>query len=90
VVVKGVRHSRIHNERDVVQRFQNRAPIRPLIDEIIEPADPPGIVLRRLDDDLLNASSTQTLTKSEIKDVAKSVLQTLTVLHEDGYVHTGW
>lgn len=90
VVVKGVRHWRIENERDVLQKFQSQAPIRPLIDEIIDPTDPPGIVLRHLDDDLLSASSTKRLTRPEIKYVAKSVLQTLTTLHTDGYVHTGW
>jgi serine/threonine protein kinase len=87
-VVKGVRHPRIQNERDVLQRFQHRA-IRPLIDEIIEPTEPPGIVLRHLDSDLLSASLIKRLTRSEIKDVAKTVLLVLVILHNDGYVHTG-
>lgn len=89
MVIKGVRHSRIKNEREVLQRFQNRAPIRPLIDEILEPIDPPGIVLRYLDSDLLVASTSRTLNRTEIKHVARVVLKALTIIHEDGYVHTG-
>ncbi|KAE9969015.1 hypothetical protein EG328_007130 [Venturia inaequalis] len=88
VVIKGVRHSRIKNERDVLQKFQNQTPIRPLVDEILEPIDPPGIVLRYLDSDLLAASTSKTLNRSEIKHVARIVLKALTVIHEDGYVHT--
>jgi hypothetical protein len=53
VVIEGIRHSRIGNESDVLQNFQNRAPIRPLVDEILEPVDPPGIVLWYLENDLL-------------------------------------
>lgn len=89
MVIKGVRHSRIKNERDVLQKFQNQTPIRPLVDEILEPIDPPGIVLRYLDSDLLAASTSKTLNRSEIKHVARIVLKALTVIHEDGYVHTG-
>jgi hypothetical protein len=87
-VVKGVRHPRIQIERDALLKFQNRA-IRPLIDEIIEPQDPPGIVLRHLDDDLLNVLTTTRLFRPEIKAVARAVLQALVALHSEGYVHTG-
>ena len=52
VVVKGVRHPRIKNERNVLQKFQHRS-IRPLIDQIIALIDPPGIVLRHLDADIM-------------------------------------
>jgi len=55
VVIKCVCHSRIKNERDVLQKFQDRAPIRPLVDEKIEPVDPPGIVLQYFESDLLAA-----------------------------------
>lgn len=89
VVIKGVRHSRIRNERNVLQKFQTRAPIRPLLDEILEPIDPPGIVLRYLDSDLLAASSEKVLNRSEIKYVAQIVLKALSILHEEGYVHSG-
>jgi len=64
--------------------FQNRAPIRPLIDEIVEPNDPPGIVLRHLESDLLAVSASRTMNRSEIKYVARIVLKSLAVLHEDG------
>lgn len=89
MIIKGVRHSRIRNERDILQKFQNRAPIRPLVDEILEPIEPPGIVLQHLDNDLLTTSTSKTLNRSEIKHVAQVVLKALTIIHDDGYVHTG-
>ena len=90
VIIKSVRHFRLHNERDVLARFRSRTPfIRPLVDEIIEPTDPPAIVLKYLEAHLLHAASTQRLTKAEIKHVARRVLQALDVLHREGLVHTG-
>ncbi|OJJ42210.1 hypothetical protein ASPZODRAFT_77432 [Penicilliopsis zonata CBS 506.65] len=90
VVVKGVEdHPRVANERDVLKRFQNRTPcLRPLIDEIHDPSRPEIIVLRHLDDHLLNSSMTKPLSRAELKYVAKHVLEALNVLHENGYVHT--
>lgn len=39
VIVKSVNHFRIHNERDVLLRFQSRTSLfRPLLDEIEHPA----------------------------------------------------
>lgn len=90
VIVKSVHHFRLQNERDVLNRFQSRTPfIRPLIDEIVDPADPPAIVLKYLDDHLLNASVSKRLTNQEIKYVARRILEALKVLHEDKFVHTG-
>lgn len=60
-----------------------------MIDEIDDPAEPVTIVLKHLDDDLQNASNKQTLTRKELKFVSKRILQALSVLHDDGYVHTG-
>jgi serine/threonine protein kinase len=90
-IVKSVQgHSRLQNERDILRRFQSRAPtLRPLTDEIIEPSEPPAIVLKYLDTDLLRESALQRLTRPEIKTVSKSILEALKVLHEDGFVHTG-
>ncbi|PWY70287.1 STE/STE20 protein kinase [Aspergillus sclerotioniger CBS 115572] len=85
-IIKNPHQARINNERAVLKQFQTRTPyLRPLIDEII---DPPALVLRHLDDDLMSASASQRLTTSEIKYVSKKVLQALAVLHDDGYVHT--
>ena len=83
-------HWRLHNERDILRRFQDRAPSpRPLLDEIQEPVEPPAIILKYLDDDVTRASRKQRLTRQEVKVVAQNVLEALQVLHEDGYVHTG-
>lgn len=90
-IVKSVNHFRIHNERDVLLRFQNKTSfLRPLLDEIEHPASSPAIVLQYLDDDILHASNSQRLTHSEVKYVARCVLQALSVLHREGFVHTGW
>lgn len=90
VIIKSARHFRISNERDVLRKFQSNTPhLRPLVDDIIEPQDPPAIVLKHLEDDLQSASAARKLSKREIKYVSRSVLQALNVLHEDGYVHTG-
>jgi serine/threonine protein kinase len=90
VVAKSVRHFRLHNERDILLRFQNRTPcIRPLIDELEDSAVPPTLILRYLDDDALRASNKRRLTRPEVKYVAKQVLEALSVLHDEGFVHTG-
>ena len=91
VVIKGVQgHPRVENERDVLISFQDRTPyLRPLIDEIEEPPDPPTIVLKYLEDNLLNASIKKTLNRKELKYVSRRILEALKVLHEDCYVHTG-
>jgi hypothetical protein len=60
--------------------------MRPVLDEI---AEPPALVLKHLDDDLLQASNAKTLTRPEIKFVARRVLEALDMLHQDGFVHTG-
>ncbi|KAH7139421.1 kinase-like domain-containing protein [Dendryphion nanum] len=89
VIIKSVRHWRLQNERDILRHLQHQTPfLRPIIDEIVEPNDPPGIVLRWLDEDVWAASNKQQLTRREVKFVAKGVLESLKTLHENGYVHT--
>jgi serine/threonine protein kinase len=91
VVIKGVQgHPRVENERDALKRFQDRTPyIRRLIDEVEDPSISPIIVLKYLDDHLLNASIKKTLNRKELKYVSRRILEALKVLHEDGFVHTG-
>ncbi|KAM5434422.1 hypothetical protein McanCB21832_003831 [Microsporum canis] len=50
-------------------------------------ADTPVIVLKHLDDHLLNASIKQSLNRKEIKYVSGCILKALSVLHDNGYVH---
>lgn len=89
-IVKSTNHFRIHNERDVLLRFQDKTPLlRPLLDEIQDPASPPAIVMKYLDDDILHASDKKRLTRAEVKHVAQRVLGALSVLHQEGFIHTG-
>lgn len=78
-VIKSVRgHWRLRNEANVLKRYQSRTPfLRPLVDEIQEPADPSSIVLRYLDSDMLVESNKKRLSRPEIKQVARCVLEAL-------------
>ncbi|EER37734.1 serine/threonine protein kinase [Histoplasma capsulatum H143] len=71
VVIKSAHNDlRITNERDVLKKFQSRTQyLRPLIDEIVEPTDPPAIVLRHLEDDLLASSDKLDSTDVKIDNV---------------------
>lgn len=60
--------------------------LRHLIDEV---KGLPLLILEYFDNNLLIESEIQKLQSSEIKHVAKVVLQALAALHEKGIVHTG-
>ncbi|KAK3298939.1 kinase-like domain-containing protein [Chaetomium fimeti] len=89
-IVKSIRgHWRLQNEAEIAKRYQSQTPfLRPLIDEIQEPADPPSIVLGYLDSDMLTESNKKRLSRPEIKQVARCILEALRVFHKDGMVHT--
>ena len=86
VVVKAAPDCFIRNERDILNRFQHVPSLRSLIDEI---HDPPLLVLEHLDSNLLIESGNEKLKSSDVKRVAKTVLQALAAFHEEGIVHTG-
>lgn len=86
VIIKTAPKYRLDKERDVLKHFHARPEIRQLLDETQEP---PSLVLRHLDDNLLTASNSKRLEKHEIKFIAKGVLKALQAFHEAGYVHTG-
>lgn len=48
-----------------------------------------SLVLEYLDDNLLEVCSRKRLGSSDLKVVARTVLEALAVLHEKGFVHTG-
>lgn len=77
---------RLENERDVLMQFHTCPHIRQVLDET---KNPPSLILQHLDDNLLHASSVKTLESSDVKFVAKIVLQAIQALHEEGYTHTG-
>jgi len=57
-----------------------------LVDEIEEPA---ALVLNQMDDTALGASNSKKLERSDVKFMAKGILDALRTLHEAGFVHTG-
>ncbi|KAL2064097.1 hypothetical protein VTL71DRAFT_4591 [Oculimacula yallundae] len=85
VIIKSAPKYRLENERDILRHFHARPGIRQLLDEL---QDSRSIVLKHFDGDLLTVSNSKRLEKTEIKLVAKSILEALQAFHEDGYVHT--
>ncbi|KAI4187881.1 MAG: hypothetical protein LQ346_005423, partial [Caloplaca aetnensis] len=85
VVIKSAPKYRFNNERSILTRFQSVHTLRRLLDEVEEP---PLLVLEHLDSNLLDESGSATLESSEVKQVAKAVLQALAALHAEGIVHT--
>jgi len=86
VIVKTAPQGRVENERDVLKHFRTCPYIRQVLDETKKP---PSLILQHLDDNLLHASAVKALESSDVKFVAKRVLQAIQALHEDGYTHTG-
>ena len=73
-------------EREVLEIVKNRTCIRQMIDNIENPS---SLVLEYLDDNLLDVCSRKRLESSDLKVVARTVLEALALLHENGFVHTG-
>lgn len=83
-------HPQVTNERDVLRILTPRSKyIRPLLDEIVDPAEPTTVVLGHLQSTLLQASIRQKLNRTELKYVCRGVLEALAVTHNEGYVHAG-
>lgn len=77
---------RLDNECEVLGSFSGRPYIRQLVDKV---ADPPCLVLEFLDGNLLDASNAKKLDKTDVKSVARNILEALKDFHEVGFVHTG-
>ena len=77
---------RLDNERQVLECMGEHPCIRQMIDTS---QDPPSLVLRHLDDDLLSTSNAKKLAEPDIKFVARKILEALSALHQLGYIHTG-
>jgi hypothetical protein len=68
VITKSFRLFRLGNERDGLKNFQGcNLSLRPLFDDIVEPQDPPAIVLEHLNNHFLRVVAIQRLNKKEIK-----------------------
>lgn len=86
VTIKQAPDYRLDNELRVLQALNGNPCMRPLVDTVEKP---PSLVLKHLDDNLLDASNQRRLERADIKFVARNVLTALDALHERGYVHTG-
>lgn len=89
VVIKSIRHVRLENERNILKRFQDVAPLRPMIDEIQEPREPPAIVLKHYGCHVGEIADKNGLFPREARHISRRVLEALRVLHKNGFVHTG-
>ena len=74
------------NEQRGLERFRNCSAIRPMVDIVEEPK---SLILQYLDDHLLDVSRKKRLEGSDLKFVARRILEALAVIHDAGYVHTG-
>ncbi|KAG8161589.1 hypothetical protein KVR01_008576 [Diaporthe batatas] len=85
VIIKSVQgHPRVANERHVLKIFTPRSKyIPPLLDEIVEPAEPTTIVLSHLQSTLLQSSVRQKLNRTELKYICHGVLEALAVMHSE-------
>ena len=86
VTVKTASDWPLKNERHILEAVRGTPCIRPIIDAS---DDPPSLILKFLDDNLLNASNAKKLERADIKYVAQNLLRALETLHSRGYVHTG-
>ncbi|EED15377.1 hypothetical protein TSTA_048200 [Talaromyces stipitatus ATCC 10500] len=67
---------RLHNERDILKRFQPRTSnLHRLLDDVESPLEAPAIIHAYLDDDWTRASRKQRLTRKEIKSVTRNFLE---------------
>ena len=86
VITKAALIRRLNDKRVIVNVLQGFPHVQPLLNQIEEP---PALVLKFLQDNLLKASNMRRLERLEIKFVARGVLETLNILHEAGHAHTG-
>lgn len=86
MVIKRAPPHLLNIEREVLGVVQNHTCIRQMIDNIESPS---SLVLEYLDDNLLDVCSRKRLESSDVKFVARIILEALAVLHENGFVHTG-
>ena len=86
VILKWAPESRLKKESDVLKQFRDVPSVRQLVDEI---RTPPLMVLENLDRNLLDESGAKRLRMSDIKYVAKHILEALAVLHGNNIIHAG-
>ena len=86
MVIKRAPHHLLSIEREILGIAQNHKYIRQIVDNI---DSPPSLALEYLDDNLLDVCSRKRLEGSDVKVVARTVLEALAVLHENGFIHTG-
>lgn len=86
VVIKRAPRHLLSIEREILKIVQGHTCIRQMIDNI---EDPPSLVLEYLDDNMLDVCSRKRLEGPGLKLVARTVLEALAALHENGFVHTG-
>jgi serine/threonine protein kinase len=70
----------------ILQQFDGDTCIRQLVDDAKEP---PCLILEHLESDALKSSGQATMSRQDVKFIARSVLSALASLHAKGIAHTG-
>ncbi|KAL8719242.1 MAG: hypothetical protein Q9225_003727 [Loekoesia sp. 1 TL-2023] len=85
VVIKRAPPHLMSIERKILGIVRNHTCFRQMVDNI---ESPPSLELEYLDDNLLAVCSRKRLESSDVKVVARTGLEALALLHENGFVHT--
>ncbi|RMZ01932.1 hypothetical protein D0862_06193 [Hortaea werneckii] len=84
-VLKCASPKRLQREKQVLQRFKGDACIRQLLDSS---EDSPCLVLEHLQEDALRSVTKASISRQNIRTIARSILSALESLHANGIIHT--
>jgi casein kinase II subunit alpha len=86
VVIKCAPEIRLQREKGILQQCEGDTFIRQLVDHAKEP---PCLILEHLQSDALKLSGQATMSRQDVKFIARSILSALASLHAKGIAHTG-
>jgi casein kinase II subunit alpha len=85
-VLKFAPEIRLQHEKEILQQFKGYTCIRQLVDHAKEP---PCLILEHLESDALKSSGQATMSRQNVKFIARSILSALASLHAKGIAQTG-
>jgi casein kinase II subunit alpha len=90
-VLKCAPEIRLRREKEILQQFEGDPCIRQLIDHAKDDhaKELPCLILEHLESDALKSSGQATMSRQNVKFIARSILSALVSLHAKGIAHTG-